>query len=107
MRPQRLLERARGRPAAGGSGASAGRADPLRELAQSEGLPERQLKRALVQSILDDQFGSDVTGEARFQQVIDRVTDALEADPQAGRLLTRLRNGAPRFVVRRFQAAHT
>ena len=86
---QRLLERARGRPSAAATGAQAGRADPLRELARAEGTPDRLLKRALVQSILDEQFNADVVGEARFQQVIERVTDALAADPEAQRLLTR------------------
>jgi hypothetical protein len=87
---QRLLERARGRPSTPAPGAQAGRADPLRELARAEGTPDRLLKRALVQSILNDQFSAEVVGEARFQQVIERVTDALAADPEAQRLLVRM-----------------
>ena len=51
---QRLLERARGRPSTPAPGAQTGRVDPLRELARAEGTPDRLLKRALVQSILDD-----------------------------------------------------
>jgi hypothetical protein len=88
---QRLLDNAK-KLGAGKSdaGAGAARSDTLWALAQTEGLPNRQLKRALVQSILDEQFGPEVAGEARFQQVIDRVTDALEADPDTEKLLTRI-----------------
>lgn len=74
----------------GGNAAWTARADPLRELACADGGPDRQPKRAMVQSILGDQFGAEVTRVAKFQQVVDRVTDALEVDAEPGRLLTRM-----------------
>lgn len=64
--------------------------DRLQALAAIDGLEERQLRRALIQNILSDQFGVQLINEAKFQQVVDRVTEAIEADPDAARLMIRV-----------------
>jgi len=56
----------------------------------AEEVDDRQLKRALVQRILVEQMGNDLLNEAAFQHVIDKVTDALEADAAASRLFAAL-----------------
>lgn len=89
---QRLLERSR----AAGGGKLRGILDAApaigpgaaRALAQVDGVDERQLRRALVQDILADQFGSQMLNQAQFQQIIDSVTSALEDDAGASALLT-------------------
>lgn len=65
-------------------------ADMVRELAAVEGMDERHLRRALIQNLLSDAFGKGVVNEAQFQQVVDRVTHAIEADPETARLLQRV-----------------
>lgn len=91
---QRLLERAKaggaGKAQAGRSGAGQAAPDPLHELARSDDASEHQLHRALVQDILTDQFGAKAVNEAKFQQVVGRVTEALEQEPEAARLLARI-----------------
>jgi hypothetical protein len=101
---QRLAERTRA-PAAGaarkadGAETSAPSADALRALAAVEGVDERQLRRALVQSILADQFGAALINNAKFQQVVDRVAETIEGEPDGARLLGRM-TGALRAAAR-------
>jgi hypothetical protein len=64
--------------------------DPLSALAAAEGVPQRALKRALIEHILADHFGHDLINEARFQQVTERVAETLESDPASDALMTRL-----------------
>jgi Holliday junction resolvasome RuvABC DNA-binding subunit len=52
------------------------------------GLSESQLERALISGLLTEEFGSDLTNEPKFQQIIDEVTDALRRDARAHELLT-------------------
>ncbi|MFI4973108.1 MAG: hypothetical protein ACHP84_01055 [Caulobacterales bacterium] len=93
---QRLTERARA-TSSGASEAPRLRDEPtgvgpdtLHALAAIEGIDDRQLKRALVQNILADNFGTDVINDAAFQQVVDRVTETLQGDRAAATLLSRL-----------------
>jgi hypothetical protein len=61
----------------------------LKALAAKEAISDHQLRRALVQNILADQFGHDMLNEMKFQQVVERVTEALEGDKGGTALLNR------------------
>lgn len=90
---QRLMERAKAAPARPGARhaqtTERGHA-ALEALMAVEGVDDRQLKRALIQTVLADQFGSDRINDAQFQQVVERVTSALESDPSGSQLLSRV-----------------
>jgi len=62
----------------------------VQALAEIEGVDERRLRRALIQSLLTDHFGKSLINDARFQQVVDRVTATLEEDPDASQLFSRV-----------------
>lgn len=64
--------------------------DSLQALAALEGVDDRRLRRALIQNVLADQFGGDLLNDARFQQIVDRVTETLEQDTAGLRLLDRV-----------------
>ena len=91
---QRLLERSRTQSASDARRSAAKRpANPLetvQALAAVEGMEDRDLQRAFVQSLLTEQFDSRLINDAKFQQVVDRVTDALNDDTGTSRLLGRL-----------------
>lgn len=94
---QRLQERARTETVAKGARKPASREsesplglDKLQALAAVDGIDDRQFRRALIQNILTDQLGAKLINEAKFQQVVDRVTETLEDDPNASRLLNRI-----------------
>jgi hypothetical protein len=92
---QRLAERSRsGSPAAPAQKRSATDAAPsgvdsVRALASVEGIDERQLKRALVQNLLAEQFGPDLINDAKFQQIVDRVAETIEGEDGSSKLLSR------------------
>ncbi|WP_426000357.1 hypothetical protein [Caulobacter sp. DWR1-3-2b1] len=87
---QRLLARAK----TGGArpSAAAARAEPslVQALAEIEGLEERPLRRVLIQEVLADHFGRELVNDARFQQVVDRVTAALDEDPETSQVFARV-----------------
>lgn len=94
---QRLQERARAssgaRKEGWGRAASRGPASPMetvQALAAVEGIDDRQLKRALIQGVLAENLGKGLINDASFQQMIDRVTDALNGDPELGPLMARV-----------------
>jgi hypothetical protein len=62
----------------------------IRALAAIDWSDERPLRRTIVQHLLSDQFGSDLVNDAQFQQIVTRVTDAIESDEGAAALLTRV-----------------
>ncbi|AHE55637.1 hypothetical protein [Sphingomonas sanxanigenens] len=66
------------------------RADGLVPLAPVAGGDERQFRRALVQNILVEHFGADLVNDARFQELVDRVTVSLERDENGAALLGRV-----------------
>jgi hypothetical protein len=93
---QKLQERAKGGAAARGGrkehpGADAS-AEPsgLQALAAVDSADEHTLRRAFIQNLLADQLGPDLLNDAQFQQIVSRVTEAIEEDPGASRLLNRL-----------------
>jgi len=92
---QRLLERSKAAGLKRGASTTrnetplTGRA-AVQALAAVEGIDDRQLKRALIQNILSDQLGGELINEAQFQQVVDRVTNALESEQETARLLNRV-----------------
>lgn len=56
-------------------------------LAQA-GVNEEHLQRVLVEQLLADQFGPAMVNEPKFQQVVDRVFEAMRDDREIGPLLT-------------------
>ena len=72
-----------------GSG-EAERKGAVRNAEAIEGLDDRRLKRALIEDILTDQFGTALVNDARFQQVVDQVTEAIEADAEGGAIFSRV-----------------
>lgn len=94
---QKLQERAKtiGSKGAGAKGKAGGAQAPVEPrgvtaLAAIADVDERQLRRAFVQTLLADQLGAALVNDAKFQQVVSRVTDAIDDDPDASRLLGRL-----------------
>jgi hypothetical protein len=94
---QRLQQRSKTAALKGGGGVSRtqGRIAPaklasVKSLASLDGVDDRLLRRTLIQNILSDQFGPDLVNDARFQQVVDQVTETLEEDEQGSRLLAGL-----------------
>jgi hypothetical protein len=90
---QKLQERAKGARAGQTKkrdGAATTKTSGLRELAAIEGIDERPLRRAFIQNLLADQLGPELINDAQFQQVVSRVTDAIEDDPASSKLLSRL-----------------
>lgn len=88
---RRLQSRARA------SGASSTSSRPLvQDIPALEGvqalageLNDRQLGRTLIQAVMADGFGEELVNEARFQNVVDQVVEALESDPLTAKLLSR------------------
>lgn len=89
---QRLQERTRTqRSSKPGTGRAAAKETfSVQALAAVEGIDDRQLRRSLIQGILSEQFGQQMVNEPRFQQVVDRVADALAGDPDGDALLTQI-----------------
>lgn len=62
----------------------------IRSLAAIEGADERSLRRAVIQNLLADQLDPALINDAQFQQIVTRVTDAIEDDANASKLLSRV-----------------
>jgi hypothetical protein len=62
----------------------------VRALASIDWSDERPLRRAIIQSLLADQFGADLVNDAQFQQIVSRVADVIEDDAGAAELLTKV-----------------
>ncbi|MEJ0027176.1 MAG: hypothetical protein WDN01_14200 [Rhizomicrobium sp.] len=91
---QKLQERAKARGGAGVRARSGVQApdEPagLQALAAIDGADEHHLRRTLIQNLLADQLGPALLNDAQFQQIVSRVTEAINADEAAARLLSRL-----------------
>lgn len=62
----------------------------VRALASIDWSDERPLRRAVIQSLLADQFGADLVNDAQFQQIVSRVAEVIEDDAGAAELLTKV-----------------
>lgn len=90
---QKLTDRAKAEKkgtAKGQAPTASARVNAIAALAAVEGIDERQLRRSFIQSMLSDQFGHELLNDARFQQVVGQVTNAIEQDGQTRKLLDRL-----------------
>ncbi len=90
---QRLLERTKASGAAGRrapTGTVSREPLNIQALAAVEGIDDRQLRRSLIQGILSERFGEEMVNEPKFQQVVDRVADALSADSDGDALMTQI-----------------
>lgn len=56
------------------------------ELARGGG-GDALLRRALIEHLLTEQFDVRLSNDAKFQQIVDRVTLIMADDPDVGRLL--------------------
>jgi hypothetical protein len=64
--------------------------DPMRriaDLARDDGLEDQQLARLFIESLLTREFGSALSNDAQFQQVIERVMQSLSSDTQLAAIL--------------------
>lgn len=92
----RLAERAKSNAGARASGfgsresADTARKGAVRSAEAIEGLDDRRLRRAVIEDILTDQFGTALVNDARFQQVVDRVTEAIESDADGAAVFSRV-----------------
>ena len=50
------------------------------------GAKDRKLQRTIVEQLLADRFGAALVNEARFQQIIDQVSELMASDPDLGDL---------------------
>ncbi|MEI9997615.1 MAG: hypothetical protein WDM91_23675 [Rhizomicrobium sp.] len=91
---QKLQERAKAgsaaRPGAASKGQAPAEPSAIQALAAAEDADEHTLRRAFLQNLLADQLGPDLVNDAQFQQIVSRVTQAIEDDADAARLLSRL-----------------
>lgn len=69
---------------------SAASASGIGALSSIEGIDEKTLRRTFIQTLLAEQLGKTWINDAQFQQVVDRVTNAMDADPSTARLMSRL-----------------
>lgn len=90
---QKLQERTRA-TAAGGTASKQQESVPvtpeatgLEALASMNGVDDRAFRRAVIHSLLADQLGMDLINEAQFQNIVSRVTDAIESDDEASLVL--------------------
>jgi len=91
---QKLRERSGAAAAKGragqGKNSEAVHLTAMQQLAAAEGVDERQLRRALVQNLLAEHFGPSLLNDAQFQQVVSRVTSAIEEDTDASNLIAQV-----------------
>jgi hypothetical protein len=52
-----------------------------------DGGSDAALRRTLVEQLLADQFGAGLINDTKFQQLVDKVATAMEADPGVAELL--------------------
>jgi hypothetical protein len=52
------------------------------------GAEDRKLRRTIVEQLLADRFGTALVNEARFQQIVDQVSELMVSDPDLGDLFS-------------------
>ena len=62
----------------------------VQALAALDGADDRSLRRALIQHLLAGQLDPSLMNDAQFQQMVTRVTEAIEDDHEASQLMTRV-----------------
>lgn len=91
---QRLEERDRARKSAGPilrkTAPTAAGKSAVQALAATEGVDDKQFRRAIIQGLLTDRMGTAMINDAAFQQVVGRVVDVMEGDDQTRALLDRI-----------------
>ncbi len=88
-RLRQLGEKAPANAAGGTSAQKAGASDPLqslRTLVRSGSVDERELRRALVRTLLAESLGEELVGSLEFQSIADEVARILDQS-EAGRAL--------------------
>ena len=89
---QKLAERAQAKkasPAAATDAKPTVSYDAVRAVAgraARAGAEDRTLRRTIVEQLLVDRFGAALVNEARFQQIIDQVSELMASDPELGDL---------------------
>ena len=85
---QRLEQKAKGAPSkARTAEGTVGGLSAAKALAALADVDQRQVRRALIQGILSDQFGAELVNESRFQNMVDQVVRIMETDTRARSLL--------------------
>jgi hypothetical protein len=90
---QKLEQRQRassGRTSTSQASASQTSASRFAAIAAADGVDERQVRRTFIQALLADRLGETLVNDAQFQQVVSRVTDAMEQDEPTAALLSRV-----------------
>jgi len=67
----------------------AGPMSRVRELANTEGLSEAEVARALIAGLLSEEFGAELAAEPKFQLMVDEVRAIIERDEGGKALLKR------------------
>lgn len=71
--------------------------DRLKSLAESEQFSDAEMHRALVQSILTHEFGTEISNDPKFQSIISQISQLLGSDDDTKQLmqsaLSELKNG--------------
>lgn len=90
---QRLEERSKAkstRPTGGATEVHARSVDATKAITGRQakaGGSNKELRRTLIEQLLADQFGPALVNEAKFQQMVDNVASAMEADAGISGLL--------------------
>jgi hypothetical protein len=50
------------------------------------GAEDRSLRRTIIEQLLTQRFGAALVNEARFQQIVDQVSELMASDPGLGDL---------------------
>lgn len=77
-------------PADGRQRSAEAKTSGVRAMAALGSTSDRALRRAVIQDMLAERLGNSLLNDAQFQQIVARVTDAIDADPVSSQLLTHL-----------------